>query len=195
LYPQDIYLLKILTTLLETKGLMKLKKGYVHIYTGDGKGKTTAAIGLALRAIGAGMKVFIVQFLKGKASSEFIPLAKLSDSIVFVHYGRGCLIKDKPTEEDKDLALRGIKEAHEAIVSGKYDLVILDEAIVAVLFALLSLDDLLDLIKKKPDHVELVFTGRKADPKLIEAADLVTEMKEIKHYYSQGVLARAGIED
>jgi cob(I)alamin adenosyltransferase len=175
--------------------LMKLDKGYVHIYTGDGKGKTTAALGLALRAAGAGMKVFIAQFLKGKPSSEFIPLAKLSDSITFAQYGRDCLIKDKPTEEDKDLALRGIKEAREAIVSGKYDLIILDEVIVAVLFDLLSLDDLLDLIKKKPDHVELVFTGRKAHPKLIEAADLVTEMKEIKHYYTQGVLARAGIED
>jgi cob(I)alamin adenosyltransferase len=174
---------------------MKLKKGYVHIYTGDGKGKTTAALGLALRAAGAGMKVFIAQFLKGKASSEFIPLAKLSDSITFAQYGRDCLIKDKPTEEDKDLALRGLKEASEAVVSEKYDLVILDEVIVAVLFDLLSLDDLLDLIKKKPDHVELVFTGRKAHPKLIEAADLVTEMKEIKHYYTQGVLARAGIED
>ena len=174
---------------------MKLNKGYVHIYTGDGKGKTTAAIGLALRATGAGMKVFIVQFLKGKPSSEFIPLAKLSDSITFAQYGRDCLINDKPTEEDKDLALRGLKEAREAIVSGKYDLIILDEVIVAVLFDLLSVDDLLDLIKKKPEHVELVFTGRKAHPKLIETADLVTEMKEIKHYYTQGVLARAGIED
>ena len=174
---------------------MKLSKGYVHIYTGDGKGKTTAALGLALRAAGAGMKVFIAQFLKGKPSSEFIPLAKLSDSITFAQYGRDCLIKDKPTEEDKNLAIRGLKEAREAIVSGKYDLIILDEVIVAVLFELLSLDDLLDLIKKKPAHVELVFTGRKAHPKLIEAADLVTEMKEIKHYYRQGVLARTGIED
>ena len=173
---------------------MKLSKGYVHIYTGEGKGKTTAAIGLALRAAGAGMKVFIVQFLKGKVSSEFLLLANLSDSIVFAHYGRDCLIKDKPTEKDKTLALRGLKEARKAIVSGKYDLVILDEANVAVLFNLISVDDLLELIKNKPEHVELVFTGRKADPKLIEAADLVTEMKEIKHYYTQGVLARDGIE-
>ena len=174
---------------------MKLSKGYVHIYTGDGKGKTTAALGLALRAAGAGMKVFIAQFLKGKPSSEFIPLAKLSDSITFAQYGRDCLIKDKPTEEDKALAQQGLAESRQALMSGRYDLVILDEANVAVLFDLLSLDDLLDLIKKKPDHVELVFTGRKAHPKLIEAADLVTEMKEIKHYYTQGVLARAGIED
>jgi len=174
---------------------MKLKKGFVQIYTGDGKGKTTAAMGLALRAVGAGMKVFIVQFLKKKASSEFIPLAHLSNSITFAQYGKDCLIKDKPTEEDKVLARRGLRDARKAIVSGKYDLVILDEANVAVWFDLLSVDDLLDLIKKKPDHVELVFTGRKADPKLIEAADLVTEMREIKHYYTQGVLARTGIED
>jgi cob(I)alamin adenosyltransferase len=174
---------------------MKLNKGYVHIYTGDGKGKTTAALGLALRAAGAGMKVFIAHFLKGKTSSEFIPLAKLSDSITFAQYGRDCLIKDKPTEEDTALAQHGLAESRQAIMSGRYDLVILDEANVAVWFALLSVDDLLDLIKKKPEYVELVFTGRKADPKLIEAADLVTEMKEIKHYYTKGVLARYGIED
>ena len=174
---------------------MKLKKGYVHIYTGNGKGKTTAAIGLALRAAGAGMKVFIAQFLKGKPSSEFIPLAKLSDSITFAQFGRNCLIKDKPTEKDKTLAHQGLAESRQAIMSGKYDLVILDEANIAAWFDLLSVNDLLDLIKKKPLHVELVITGRKADPRLIKAADLVTEMKEIKHYYIQGVLARDGVED
>jgi len=174
---------------------MKLNKGYVHIYTGDGKGKTTAAIGLALRAAGADMKVFIAQFLKAKASSEFIPLTKLSDSITFVQYGRDCLIKETPTEEDKALAQQGLAESRQAIMSGKYDLVIMDEANVAVWFALLSVDDLLDVIKKKPSQVELVITGRKADPRLIEAADLVTEMKEIKHYYTKGVTARYGIED
>ncbi len=174
---------------------MKLDKGYVHIYTGDGKGKTTAAIGLALRAAGAGMKVFIAQFLKGKPSSEFIPLAKLSDSITFAQYGRDCLIKDKPTEEDKASAQHGLAESRQAIMSGRYDLVIMDEANIAVWFNLISVDDLLDLIKKKPAHVELVITGRKADPRLIEAADLVTEMKEIKHYYTQGIPARYGIED
>src|SRR4030043_377419 len=123
-----------------------MRKGYIQVYTGNSKGKTTAALGLALRAAGAGMKVFIAQFLKGKTSSEFIPLAKLSDSITFAQYGRDCLIKETPTEEDKALALRGLKEASEAIVSGKYDLVILDEANVAVWFDLLSVDDLLDLI-------------------------------------------------
>ncbi|WAC08352.1 MAG: cob(I)yrinic acid a,c-diamide adenosyltransferase [Thermodesulfobacteriota bacterium] len=173
---------------------MKLNKGYVHIYTGDGKGKTTAAIGLALRAAGAGMKVFIAQFLKGKASSEFIPLAKLSDSITFAHYGRDCLIRKTPTEEDKAFAQQGLAEARQAIMSGNYDLVIMDEASIAVWLKLISVDDLLDLIKNKPSPVELVITGRKADPKLIEAADLVTEMKEIKHYYTQKVPARYGIE-
>ncbi|MBN2570418.1 MAG: cob(I)yrinic acid a,c-diamide adenosyltransferase [Deltaproteobacteria bacterium] len=174
---------------------MKLNKGYVHIYTGDGKGKTTASIGLALRAAGAGMRVFIAQFLKGKASTEFIPLATLSDSITFAQYGRDCLIKKKPTEEDKALAQQGLSESRQAIMSGIYDLVVLDEANVAVWFALLSVDDLIDLIKKKPSHVELVITGRKASLRLIEAADLVTEMKEIKHYYTRGVFARHGIED
>ncbi len=174
---------------------MKLNKGYVHIYTGDGKGKTTASIGLALRASGAGMKVFIAQFLKAKASTEFIPLATLSDSITFAQYGRDCLIKKKPTEEDKAIAQQGLSESRQAIMSGSYDLVILDEANVAVWFDLLSVDDLIDLIRKKPLHVELVITGRKANPRVIEAADLVTEMKEIKHYYTQGVSARHGIED
>lgn len=174
---------------------MKLKKGYVHIYTGDGKGKTTAAIGLALRAAGAGMKIFIAQFLKGKASSEFIPLSRLSDSITFAQYGRDCLIKDEPTEEDKALARRGLEEVRQAMRSGKYDFIILDEANIAVLFKLLSVDDVLDLIHQKPGPVELVITGRKADPRLIEAADLVTEMKEVKHYYQKGIAAREGIED
>jgi cob(I)alamin adenosyltransferase len=105
------------------------------------------------------------------------------------------LIKETPTEEDKASAQHGLAESRQAIMSGRYDLVILDEATIAVWFDLLSVDDLLDLIKKKPLHVELVITGRKADPRLIEAADLVTEMQEIKHYYTQGVLARAGIED
>ena len=175
-------------------GQKKLKKGYVQIYTGDGKGKTTAAIGLALRAAGAGMKVFIVQFLKEKGSSEFKPLSKLGDSITFHQYGKDHLIKDKVTEEDKALAQQGFEAAEKAIMSEKYDVIILDEAILTNYFNLLSVDDLLKLIHQKPDSVELVITGRKADPRLIEAADLVTEMKEIKHYYTKGVADRKGIE-
>jgi len=172
----------------------KLKKGYVQIYTGNGKGKTTAAIGLALRAAGAGMKVFIVQFLKEKGSSEFKPLSKLGDAITFHQYGKDHLIKGKVTEEDKALAQQGFEVAEKAIMSGKYDVIILDEAILTNYFNLLSVDDLLKLIHQKPDSVELVITGRKADPRLIEAADLVTEMKEIKHYYTRGVTDRKGIE-
>ena len=173
---------------------MKFKEGYVHIYTGDGKGKTTAAIGLALRAVGAGMKVFIAQFLKGKGSSEFKALSRLGDSITFAQYGSGCLIKEKPSEQDKALARKGIEEARKAMTSGNYDLIILDEAVITNFFNILSVDDLLDLIQQKPEPVELIITGRKADPRLIEAADLVTEMKEIKHYYTKGVAARKGIE-
>ena len=174
---------------------MKLIKGYVHLYTGDGKGKTTAAFGLALRAAGAGMKVFIAQFLKGRVSSEVKALEKHSGEITLRQYGRDCLIKEKPAQEDSLLAGKGLKEAREAMLSGNYDLVILDEAALTTYFNLLSVEDLLNLIKEKPDSVELVITGRKADPQLIEAADLVTEMKEVKHYYQQGLLARTGIED
>ena len=174
---------------------MHLKKGYVHIYTGDGKGKTTAAFGLALRAAGAGMKVFIAQFLKALPSHECTLLSRLSDSITITQYGRDCLIKGEPTDEDRTLARQGLHAVHEALASGKYDLIILDEVTVAVFFKLLSVDDILEVITKKPPQTELVITGRKADPRLIEAADLVTEMKEVKHYYTRGVQARTGIED
>ncbi|MFH0812341.1 MAG: cob(I)yrinic acid a,c-diamide adenosyltransferase [Candidatus Zixiibacteriota bacterium] len=173
---------------------MKLKKGYVQIYTGDGKGKTTAATGLALRAVGAGMRVFIAQFLKGKGSSEFTALSKLGDSVTFAHYGRGGFIQGEPTEEDKALARKGLEEVRQAMESGKYDVIILDEATMANFFHLLSVEDLLGLIHQKPPSVELIITGRRADPRLIETADLVTEMKEVKHYYTKGVMARKGIE-
>ncbi|MBN2467224.1 MAG: cob(I)yrinic acid a,c-diamide adenosyltransferase [Deltaproteobacteria bacterium] len=173
---------------------MKQKKGYVHIYTGDGKGKTTAALGLALRAAGAGMKVFIGQFFKKKGSSEFAALARLNDAITSRHYGKNHLLSNEPSEQDRKSAREGFLDAREAIMSGLYDLVILDEIILTVYFNLLAVEDLLDLIRHKPDPIELVMTGRKADLRLIEAADLVTEMKEIKHYYQTGVLARRGIE-
>jgi len=176
------------------KSQEKHTKGYVHIYTGNGKGKTTAAIGLALRAVGAGMKVCIIQFLKEKASSEFKPLSKLGEAITCHNYGKEHLIKDNVTSEDKALARKGLEAAKRAIMSGTYDVVILDEAILTNYFHLLTVDDLLTLIQQKPESVELILTGRKADPRFIETADLVTEMKEIKHYYTRGVLDRKGIE-
>ena len=172
----------------------KLKKGYVQVYTGDGKGKTTAAFGLALRAAGYDLQVFIAQFIKGRRYSEIKSLEKLKDNITVKQYGRGFFIRKKPCDEDIKAAKAGLEEIKELLASGKYDLVILDEINIAVYFKLLSVEDILDLIDLKPDDVELVLTGRKVDPKVIEKADLVTEMREIKHYYNNGIVARSGIE-
>ncbi|MBN2062842.1 MAG: cob(I)yrinic acid a,c-diamide adenosyltransferase [Deltaproteobacteria bacterium] len=169
-------------------------KGYVQVYTGDGKGKTTAALGLALRAVGAGLRVYIAQFLKGMEYSELHSIERYSDLITLRQYGTKCFINGKPGGEDFRLSRLGFEESREAILSGKYQLVILDEANIAVFFGLLKVEDLIELIDIRPADVELVITGRYADPELMEKADLVTEMKEIKHYYAGGVQAREGIE-
>lgn len=169
-------------------------QGYVQVYTGDGKGKTTAALGLALRAAGAGLNVFIAQFVKGAEYSEIRALNRFADLIALRQYGRGCFITQDPGEEDKRLALTGLEEAEAAMLSGNYQLMILDEVNIATYFSLFPVERLLELIRKKPADVELVLTGRKADPRVLEIADLVTEMGEIKHYYQKGVEARAGIE-
>jgi len=168
-------------------------KGYVQVYTGNGKGKTTAALGLALRAAGAGLRVYIAQFVKNMKYSEFESLTTLSDLIVIKQYGRGCYIH-KVDDEDIRCARQGFEDVKQVIHSGNYDLVILDEANIATHLNLILVDDLLDLIREKPEGVELVITGRYADPLVLEAADLVTEMKEIKHYYHEGIAARDGIE-
>jgi cob(I)alamin adenosyltransferase len=172
----------------------KLKRGYVQVYTGDGKGKTTAALGLALRAAGAGLRVFIAQFAKAMPYSELKALERFDDLITVKQYGRRCFIHEKPEQADVNAARNGYRESREALGSGEYDLVILDEANIAVHFNLFSEEELLDLIDAKPENVELVITGRKAPKSLVERADLVTEMKEIKHYYEKGVEARKGIE-
>ena len=169
-------------------------KGYVQVYTGDGKGKTTAAIGLAIRAAGAGLKVFIAQFLKAGKYNELKALSRFSDLIKIKQYGRGCLIYGSPEEEDIRAAKKGLEEVKNVIRSGEYDLVILDEANIATYYNLFTADELLELIRSRPENVEIVITGRMADPKIIAEADLVTEMKEIKHYYQKGVIAREGIE-
>ena len=171
-----------------------MMRGYVQVYTGDGKGKTTAAIGLAMRAVGAGLKVFIGQFVKGMYYSELKSLSQLSPQLIVKQFGRETFVHNKPTDEDVRAAQAGYEEVKALIKSGRYDLVILDEANIAVYFKLLTVDDLLNLIKEKPESVELVFTGRKADPQLLEKADLVTEMKDIKHYFDKGIKAREGIE-
>jgi cob(I)alamin adenosyltransferase len=169
-------------------------KGYVQVYTGNGKGKTTAAIGLAVRAAGAGLKVFIAQFCKGFDYSELKALRLFKDSIKVKQYGKRTFIHGRPGEADKKFAMEGLIASKEAIKSGKYDVIILDEANIAVHFNLLSIDDLLDIIDSKPEDVELVITGRHARKELIKKADLVTRMCEIKHYYRQDVKARKGIE-
>ncbi len=169
-------------------------KGYIQVYTGDGKGKTTAALGLALRAAGANMKVYIAQFVKGMKYSEINALAKLQDFITVKQYGRKGFIKRDPDEEDIQAAREGLHEVREIMRSGEYQMIILDEANIATSYNLFSVDELLDFIEAKPEEVELVITGRTADPRIIEKADLVTEMKEIKHYYQKGVKARKGIE-
>ena len=167
---------------------------YIQVYTGNGKGKTTAALGLALRAAGANLKVFIAQFVKDMEYSELKSLKRFEDLITVKQYGHRSFIYEKPEEEDIKCARDGLKEVKDAITSGEYDLVILDEANIAVYFELFSVNDLLDVLNAKPEHVELVVTGRKAASRIIEKADLVTEMCEVKHYYKRGVSARRGIE-
>jgi cob(I)alamin adenosyltransferase len=171
-----------------------MDKGYVHVYTGEGKGKTTAALGLAMRAAGAGFKVFIGQFVKGMDYSELHSFAKLSDQITVKQYGRPNFIFCEPETDDVIAARNGLSEIRDAVLSGKYRLVIMDEANIATHYDLFTVDELLEIIDSKPEHVELVITGRWVDKRIIERANLVTEMREIKHYYKQGVLARVGIE-
>ncbi len=169
-------------------------KGYIHVYTGNGKGKTTAALGLALRAVGAGKKVFFAQFVKGKTYSEIEAVRKFVRGITIKQYGLGCFIIEKPTEADIQAARKGLTEVADILKSEKYNVVILDEANIALYYQLFSIDEFLDVLKNKNPETEVVVTGRYAPPKLIEMADLVTEMKEVKHYYTNGIEARKGIE-
>ncbi|WDN87699.1 cob(I)alamin adenosyltransferase [Desulfosarcina sp. BuS5] len=169
-------------------------KGYLQIYTGNGKGKTTASLGLSIRAAGAGMKVFIGQFMKMGDYSEIKALERFSDLITIEQYGIKGFVKGKPSPEDIAASKKGLEKIKSIVASGAYDLVILEEGNVAVMCGLFDVQELIDIIDAKPDNMELVITGRGADPGVIERADLVTEMKEIKHYYQKGVNARVGIE-
>ena len=168
--------------------------GYIHVYTGNGKGKTTAALGLALRATGAGLKVYIGQFMKKRNYSELKSLEKFSESITIEQFGRQRFIGQKVTEEDKLLAQEGFEKVKKVIDDGKYNLIILDEINVALSYGLLKEDEVIEIIKCRPKAQEIVLTGRNAPNKIVELADLVTEMKEIKHYFKHGVKARKGIE-
>jgi cob(I)alamin adenosyltransferase len=165
----------------------------IQVYTGCGKGKTTAALGLALRALGAGKKVYLGQFIKGKCYSELSALAKLK-GVKIEQFGRGCFIKNAPCKKDLDLADYGLNRVKEIIAGRGFDLVILDEINIALKLKLLRLEDIISLIKNAPRKVELVLTGRYAPKRLINAADLVSEVREIKHYYRKGIKARKGIE-
>lgn len=169
-------------------------KGYIQVYTGNGKGKTTAALGLAVRALGAGKKVFIGQFAKSKHYSEIETIDKLLKNITLKQYGMGCFIFEKPKEEDILAAQKGLKEVIEVILSDDYDIIILDEANIAVYYNLFTAEELIQAINQKSEKTEIIITGRYACQEIIDRADLVTEMKEVKHYYQQGVQARLGIE-
>ena len=173
-----------------------LKKGYVQVYTGTGKGKTTSALGLAFRAMGRGLKTYIGQFMKGQHYAELKSAEMVSPYIVIEQYGKDTFIhvQNPPQEEDVQMARAGLGKAKKAMFSGEYDIIIFDEINTANYFKLIPTEDMLEIIRSKPDGVEVVFTGRYAPPEVIEAADLVTEMVEVKHYYQQGVPARDGIE-
>lgn len=168
--------------------------GFVQVYTGDGKGKTTAAIGLVVRAVGAGLKVYFCQFLKGRNCSEIASLNKFKDMIEIRQFGSESFIKGVPSDSDVSAAINGFEEALNAVMSGIYDLIILDEINYAIHLNLIKLQSVVQLIKNKPAKVEIVLTGRNAAKEIIEIADLVSEIKEIKHYFKKGVLARRGIE-
>ena len=170
--------------------------GYLQVYTGNGKGKTTAALGLAFRAAGRGLRTYIAQFLKGQPTGELEAAKKLAPLIRLEQFGREGFItvKEGPDDEDISRARAGLARALEAMLSGEYRIVVLDEVNTAVHFGLLTEADVLDLIDRRPAAVELVLTGRYAPASFIERADLVTEMTEIKHYFDRGVKSREGIE-
>ncbi|MBN1374879.1 MAG: cob(I)yrinic acid a,c-diamide adenosyltransferase [Dehalococcoidia bacterium] len=176
--------------------LHPIGKGYVQVYTGNCKGKTTAALGLAFRAMGRGLKTYIGQFMKGLQYGELNAARLVKPYITIEQYGKKGFIhvKNPPEQEDVDMAQKGLAKARRAMLKGSYDIVVFDEIITAHYFHLVSLDDMLEIVRTKPDNVEVILTGRYAPEELIDAADLVTEMSEIKHYYAQGVNARDGIE-
>lgn len=173
-----------------------LRRGYFQIYTGNGKGKTTAALGIAFRAMGHGLRTYIGQFMKGQIYGELKACKTLASLVTIEQYGKRTLmhVKEIPEEEDIRMAKLGLEKARQAMLSGRYDIVVFDELTTAHFFHLISIEEMLDTMATKPTGVEVIFTGRYAPPELVERADLVTEMREVKHYYQQGVGARRGIE-
>jgi len=169
-------------------------KGYVQVYTGDGKGKTTASLGLGIRAAGAGLSVYIAQFIKSGDYSEIKALKRFDDLITVEQFGLGRFIRGKPADEDIQAAAAGIEKIRRVFAENRYDVVIVEEGNTAASCGVFPVETLLELIDIRPEATELVITGRGADPRVIEKADLVTEMRAVKHYYEKGVMARVGIE-
>ncbi len=176
--------------------MVEIVKGYVQVYTGSGKGKTTAALGTCLRAAGHGIKSHVIQFMKGQVDyGELFSVKMLGGMITLTQGGRDCFVsKDCPAEIDVKMAGETLETAREVIRAGQAGIVVLDEACVAMDFKLIEVADVLALIDEKPECMEMILTGRGAPPEIIERADLVTEMREVKHYWTKGVAARKGVE-
>ena len=174
----------------------KLEKGFIQVYTGNGKGKSTAAIGQAVRAAGFGFKTYIAQFMKEYPYSELKSLEHLKEWITIEQFAGDDFVirKELPNKIEMDKARRGLETAKAKMLKGKYDLIILDEILVSIHFGLFNDEEIMTFMKYKPENVELILTGRYCPDKILEAANLVTEMKNIKHYYQDGVFARKGIE-
>jgi cob(I)alamin adenosyltransferase len=178
----------------------KQTRGLVIVNTGDGKGKTTASLGLAVRAAGNGFRVLIIQFIKGRwKTGESQSLLKLAPNIQIVRMGMGFTIERLrdpriPMEEHEEAATRAFERAREVVMADEYDMIVLDEILGSIKANLIGLDDVLGLIREKPERLHLVLTGRGAPPELVDAADLVTEMRMIKHPFQQGIKAQRGIE-
>ncbi len=174
----------------------RLEKGYAQVYTGNCKGKTTAALGLAFRAMGRGLKTFIGQFMKGQEYGELNSARMVKPYITIEQYGRAGFVhvQNPPEQVDIDLAAEGLNRARRAMLSGEYDIVVFDEILTAQAFHLISVEQIPDMVRTRPEKVEVVVTGRHAPQEIIDAVDLVTEMVEIKHYCRRGVMARDGIE-
>ena len=177
-------------------GPNKLTKGLTQVYTGNGKGKTTASLGLVFRALGHGFRIHVMQFMKGQSIYGELESAKLfTEWLTIEQVGLPGFIKaGKQTEVDRQMAQAAFARAQALVVSGDYDLVVLDELNCAVDFDLIDVAAVKEMIRTKPAHTELVMTGRNVHPEVIEMADLVTEMREVKHYFNAGQAARVGIE-
>lgn len=174
---------------------MKTSLGKIHIYTGEGQGKTQAALGLALRALGRGFKVIIIQFMKGTDSGENLIQNKLAPDYEIYRFGHAKFIKKGEAEKkDIDLAKRGLAFAKEVIQTRQPDILILDELNVALDFELLKVEEVLKFLDEVPSGIEIILTGRNAKKEIVDRADLVTDMKKVKHYYDKGLQARLGIE-